>query len=245
MRFVDSHLHLDGPEAPSLMKVARANQTLLLGCGIDRMTSTATLRLARSDPQTVRAFVGVHPSEALKEGSLIWLEKALEAASGLGEVGLDPKYSPTREGSAQSKVLLSQLFEAQNQKKPVQIHSRDAEVLCMDTLSSFNLKEVLMHWYQGEQSLSTVMEKGYFVSFGPALIYSKKLQRMAARCDPSRVLTETDSPIPYGPLRGAYGASLVPSVVFRLAEIWGMGFEDVRVALVENVMRFLGTRGKG
>ena len=245
MRFVDSHLHLDGPEAPSLLTVARANQTLLLGCGIDRMTSINALNLASGDPQTVRAFVGVHPSEALKEGSLTWLEKALEAASGLGEVGLDPKYSPTGTGSAQSKVLLSQLVEAQRQKKPVQIHSRDSEVLCIDALGTFNLKEVLMHWYQGEQSLSTVMEKGYFVSFGPALIYSKKLQRMAVRCDPGRVLAETDSPIPYAPLGGAYGASLVPSVVFRLAEIWRMGFEDARIALVENSMRFLGTPGKG
>ena len=245
MRFVDSHLHPDGPGGANLLATARANQTLLFVCGTDRETSTAALRLANESPETVRAFVGMHPSGATKAGSMSWLPKALEGASGLGEVGLDPKYSATGQESAQMKVLLAQLESAQRLSRPVQIHSRDAERLCLDTLGSFSLKRVLMHWFQAEERLAEVLARGYFVSFGPATIYSKKLQRMAAMCDPSQALTETDAPTPFKPLGGVQGVSLIPSVVFRLAEVWGMGFEDARAALQENAMSFLGPHGKG
>lgn len=240
MRFVDSHLHLDGAEAGDVLALARSNGTLLLTCGVDRRTSAAGLRLAEADPDNVKAFVGVHPSEVLTERSLGWLARALEKAAGLGEVGLDPRYSGIGARSVQLKAFESQLEAAERKGRPVQVHSRGAERECLDALAGFSLRSVLMHWLQGEVTLPEVMERGYFVSFGPALLYSRKLQRMAAKSDPSQVLAETDSPVPYGPLGGAHGASLVPSVVFRLAEAWGVRFEEARMMTSQNAMRYLG-----
>ena len=224
---------------------AAANQTMLVSCGIDGKTSRATLRLAGVSPENVRAFVGVHPSEAAGAGPLDWLREALGRAAGLGEVGLDPKYSATVPKSAQMRVLLAQLDAAEVFRKPVQVHSRDAERECLDTLGGFRLGPVLMHWFQGEALLSETLGRGYFVSFGPALLYSKRLQKMAARCDPTQVVTETDAPVAYAPLGGIRGPSLVPSVVFKLAELWGVQFEDARATLAGNSRRFLGDSEKG
>jgi len=244
MRFVDSHLHLEGPGASSEITRSEASGTLLLACGVDRKSSMTTIHIASSNP-TVKAFVGVHPSEALKEGSLAWVRDSLRTATGLGEVGLDPKYSAIGPKSAQAKVFQGQLAEAKRAGKPIQVHSRGAETECLDALDDSGLQRVLMHWFQSEESLPRVLDHGYFVSFGPSLVYSKRLQRIAARCPTSQVLTETDFPVSYDPLEKARGPSLIPSVVFSLAEVWGIPFEDARVVTTQNAMRFLGSSEKG
>jgi TatD DNase family protein len=222
------------------MALAEATQTLLVTCSEDQETSSATLTQAETYPRTVKAFVGVHPSEALKTTSLAWLKQDLRRASGIGEIGLDPKYSEKDSGSAQMKTFLAQLEMAQAARKPIQVHSRDAERECLDGLGGFDLGAVLMHWFLGERFLQEVIGKGYYVSFGPSLVYSRKLQRMALRFPHDKILTETDSPVRFGPLGGARGPSLLPSVVFKLSELWGEEFEETRAALTRNALRFLG-----
>jgi len=217
---------------------------LLLACGVDRETSEACLRLAAGQ-HALKPFAGIHPSEALKEGGLGWFQRALEKAAGVGEIGLDPKYSAIDAGSAQRKIFLAQLRAAEKWRKPIQVHSRGAESECLDVLKGFSLKSVLMHWFQAEEILPKVTEAGYFVSFGPSLTYSKRLQRMAARCDPRLVVSETDSPVSYGPLGGVHGPHLVPSVVFKLGEVWGRTFEEARIITAQNALRFLGAAEKG
>lgn len=238
-------MHLVGRDAGGTAAVGDATQTLLVACGTDRRTSQDAIAVAALHPNRVKAFAGVHPSEADRDGELGWLMAALEGSAGLGEVGLDPSYSPVAPRSTQMGAFLSQLEAAQKLSKPVQIHSRGAEKMVLDILGSFGLKRVLMHWLESEELLPAALEKGYFVSFGPAVLYSKKLQRMARKAPPDQVLTETDSPVAYRPLNGAHGPSLVPSVVFRLAELWGVPFEDARRAVFSGSLRFLGLPEKG
>ena len=244
MRFVDSHLHLTEEGLPGLVPWSMSSRTLMVTCGVDRESSREALKMAREHPGQVVAFVGIHPSEAAKSKGTGWLRSALAEAKGVGEVGLDPIYSSVGPGGAQMKVILAQLEMAQRLRKPVQIHSREAETAVLDVLGGFELRGVLMHWLESERALPPALERGYFVSYGPALLYSKRLQRMAAASPRSQVLTETDSPVAYRPL-GAKGPSLVPSVVFRLAELWGVRFEEARETLVANSLRFLGLPEKG
>jgi TatD DNase family protein len=245
VRFVDSHLHLDRSQGDDELQRASSFGTVLFCCGVDRETSAETIRVAAKSPETIRAFVGTHPSEAERRWELGWLEESLKAATGVGEVGLDPKYSGIGPGSVQRNVFTRQLEAAKREGKPVQVHSRGAEKECLDALGSIEPKSVLMHWFQGEDLLTRLVDRGYFISFGPALIYSKKLQRMAAGCHPRYVLTESDSPVGYGPLGGVHGPSLIPSVVFKLAELWGSTFEETEELTARNAMRYLGLAGKG
>jgi TatD DNase family protein len=227
------------------MKLTASNGTLLVTCGVDGPTSSLGLDLAAAWPMAIKAFVGVHPSEAGKERSLDWLGPALKRATGLGEVGLDPKYSEVGARSTQQSVFREQLAAAEREGKPVQVHSRGAERECLKVLAEFRLRSVLMHWFEGEDVLKEVIERGYYVSFGPPLAYSKKLQRMAAKCERGLVVTETDSPVPYAPLRGTHGPWLVPSVVFELSQVWRVGFDDARELAWQNSVRYLGPTEKG
>jgi TatD DNase family protein len=143
-------------------------------------------------------------------------------------------------------ITFRKLLElAQDGGKPVQVHARGAERDCLDTISTFDLKSVLMHWFESEKRLSEVMAKGYLVSFGPSIIYSKKLQRMAVAANHDQVLVETDSPVSFAPLGRVSGPTLVPSVVFKIAELWGETFDEARALIARNSARFLGLPGKG
>jgi len=242
MRFVDMHVHLSdyGDEEP-LLTYSHASETLLVAAGIDESTSESSLRMAASDPGSVKAFVGVHPSEA-DSATLEWLPKAAQIASGIGEVGLDPKYSGIGPGTAQMRTYQEQLEIAERFGLPVQVHTRDAEVSCLDVLSTLKLPSVLLHWFEGESLASLTASRGYYISFGPALLYSKKVRRIAESYPDELTLTESDGPVSFKAIGGAGGPYLIPSVVNGLAEAKGRSFEETRLSVSRNADRFLSAR---
>jgi len=240
VRFVDSHLHLsDYPAGSALPGAARDVWAALFACSIDRTTSERTLALAGDAPNLVEAFVGIHPSEAKSQRGTEWLTPLLARASGVGEIGLDPKYSEAGAGSQQMSLFREQLAMAEAAGKPVQVHSRNAEAACLDELQTHTLTSVLLHWFNGESELARAEQRGYFVSFGPALIESRKLQRMAARYAADLILVESDGPVSFAPLGGVGGPVTVPSVVFRLAGLRGVSFEEMAETTVGNASRYL------
>jgi TatD DNase family protein len=89
-----------------------------------------------------------------------------------------------------------------------------------------------------------VKSRGYYVSFGPALLYSRKLQRMASGLDPALVLVESDGPVTFAPLGGAGGPALIPTVVFKLAELWNLTFSEAEDRILRNGLSYLGTGEK-
>lgn len=246
MHLADSHVHLsDYPDPDEEASLTARLGLSVLTVSVDRDTSLKSLEIARKHPQTVRAFVGVHPSEAAKTASLDWLKEALVEAGGCGEIGLDPRYSDSGPGSQQAKVYEAMLQLAEKASKPVQVHSRGAENVCLQLLTRYSLRGVLLHWFEKEELLPAVADRGCYVSFGPALLYSKKLQRMAASMDRSLILAESDGPVAFGPLGGASGPALVPSVAFELARIWKLGFDEASEILFRSYCRYTGRGGKG
>jgi Tat protein secretion system quality control protein TatD with DNase activity len=69
-------------------------------------------------------------------------------------------------------------------------------------------------------------------------LVSKKLQKMAKAWGRDRVLVESDGPVRFAALGGVGGSWLVPTVVFKLAELFGCTFEEAREALVRNGLNF-------
>lgn len=183
------------------------------------------------------AFVGVHPSCAGLDEDISWLKEIAEMACGIGEIGLDPKYGSLKQ---QEKIFMKQLDIAEKLQKPVQVHSRNAAKKCLEILGSYKLTRVLMHWFDEEELTREVNSMGYFASFGPALLYSKKLERIVEKIDTSLILTESDYPVQYTPIHGMSGPVLVPSVVFKVSQILGSKFDDMAELIANNAGRFLG-----
>jgi TatD DNase family protein len=198
-----------------------------------------TLAIARTEPHLVKAFLGVHPSAAGAGDSLEWFEGALREATGAGELGLDPKYSDVSPKSPQMVTFAKQLEAVERAGKPVQVHSRGAEKQCLEALSSYDLGSVLLHWFQGETELKEASDRGFFVSFGPALLHSKRLQRMVSHLDPALILAESDGPVTFVSLSEAGGPSLIPTVVFKIAELWKTTFSEAEERLLRNGLSYL------
>ena len=245
MRFIDSHVHLcEYRDHLPILSLARYSGIMLLSSGVNRASSLATLEIARSEPSLVKAFLGVHPSEAEAGDALEWFEGVLRGATGAGELGLDPRYSEVSSKSPQMTTFAKQLEIVERAGKPVQVHSRGAGKECLEVLSSYGAKPVLLHWFQGETELREADDRGYFASFGPALLQSKKLQRMASSLDPTHVLAESDGPVTFADFGGAGGSSLIPTVVFKLAELWKLTFLEAEERLLRNGLSYLNISGK-
>jgi len=240
MLLLDAHVHLPAYQDAGLVIGSAEMGAIRLVSVTESLEEAAKAEALRSENRSlVRSFVGVHPSEAKKCPKIDASASLWGRADGVGEIGLDPKYSEVTPDGAQMSVFRAQLGVAERLGKPVQVHSRDAEGACLDELKSHRLK-VLFHWLQSEQFLGPVVSAGYFVSYGPAILYSKKTMRMALATPRDRVLTESDGPVGFGPLGGAEGPGLIPSVVFKLAELWRQGFDETARQISSNGEDFLG-----
>ncbi len=245
--YYDSHLHLsECSDIESILNFAGSEPFELFSNSVGVGDSRRNLELGRRHPEKVRVFVGIHPSEASRDQPLEELELLSRDADGIGEVGLDPKYSSVEEGSPQVRLFAGQLGLAERLGKPVQVHTRDAEKACLDKLNSFHPPRVLLHWFEGEELASRAAGRGYYVSFGPALLYSKKLARIAKGYPEELVMTESDAPVSYRTLGELVaGPYLIPSVVFFLAQLKGVDFKEMETSLSENSRRYLNGGRKG
>ncbi len=202
-------------------------------------TAEIGLEQRRRFQDNVKSFVGIHPSEALIENDPGPITNLAKGADGVGEIGLDPHYSEVSETGKQMKVFVAQIRLAESSGKPVQVHSRGAERACLDTLGSYDLPRVLLHWFEGESLIREATDRGYYMSVGPALLISKKMERIAKFCPPDLLLTESDGPVSFRALGGASGPYAVPSVIFRLSEILRVDYFDLSAKLVKNAEAFI------
>jgi TatD DNase family protein len=232
LKFVDIHTHLFNQDE-KMEKLFSNLGISVVSVGIDRETSHKAL-----SSKFYGKFVGVHPSSASKEEGLEWLEKIAPLATGIGEIGLDPSYGQIE---IQKQVFVKQLELAERLGKPIQVHSRKASKECFEIIKSFKLKAVLMHWFEDENTLDRINSNGYFVSFGPAILYSKKLNKIASSIEKSLILTESDFPVSFHSLQGVSGPMLIPSVVFKLANILALSFNDTSELIFANTKRYMQT----
>ena len=237
---MDSHVHLsDRLYAPG-RELACLEGTGTVACCVStcEADSRATLELASRSANVV-PFVGVHPSAAGSDPGPV-LEMA-SSASGVGEVGLDPSYG-TGEGR-QKEVLGAMLSCAERLDLPVSVHSRKSLDGVLAELSSYSLRGVLLHWFDGsKRQLAAAMDAGCFVSFGPLLLYAGEKQALLARADPDRILVETDGPVGFSHCFGGRPARpcFAHSVALRAARKLGLSYERMCGLLRANSERYLG-----
>ena len=201
---------------------------------------------------SVIPFVGIHPEAVMQFGPAAnarekvddychQLQVLLESASGMGEIGLDPKYGYE---DLQLHILMNQLGITESKPLlPISIHTRNTIEQVLSILSTFRVfNRVLFHWFAGNQSdLEKVQSKGYFVSFGPALIFSKRLQSLLRSANLKLVLSETDSPLIFSSISKKKPLSpfAVTSVIFKMAEVTGASYDEMSHIMEENTNDYL------
>lgn len=250
-KLVDTHVHLTDEEFSSLsvhvVNMLRSLNMKAVSVAMGMETARANLALSSSYSDVIIPFIGIHPWSASEklEDFMKFIEDSRNIIAGIGEIGLDRKYvADSEDGYKRQKMVFEAMLSmAEKLRKPTSIHSRGSLDDVLATLRSYKLKGVLLHWFAGsKKQLKNATNSGYYVSYGPALVYSEDKRSLLTDTNREYVLVETDGPVRYGKCFEEKAAlpSFLPSVVFTLARTMKMNYEDACAMLIHNSEKYLG-----
>lgn len=258
MGFVDAHIHLSDPgyenRVDEIIAAAKQNGVVaMVTNSTDLETSKLSLELAERYPNLVYAALGIHPwnanqltpSEMQETATFISRNAALkEKIVAVGEIGLDPKYTKRKEQKEQQlKVFNEMALLAERLGLPIIVHSRWSAQRITSMLSSYRLKGVLWHWLSdSSEVLSRIIERGDYISEGPPVGYSDKIQEIIKQVPLERLLTETDGPVRYysSPENALTTPALIPPTVKAISQIKRVDEFYVADQILSNFSKFFG-----
>lgn len=210
-------------------------------------SSSQAISLFKNHRDIIYNFIGIHPEFAnldLNEFENIFSENN-DLIDGIGEIGIDPSYSkknPKNSIETQISVFKRMLDLAEKFDKPISIHSRNSVDLLLEILSTYTLRKVCFHWFDGsEEQLFKSMDKGYYVSFSPSIFHSSNKKNLLKLAVKNKFLVETDGPVRY---RGCFRevvtlpTSILVSLVYFVSEVLGSTFEDTANQICRNSQSF-------
>ncbi len=258
----DTHSHLQDRKIRGDFEniLARAEAAAVAGialCGYDAPSNEAAIAMA-AGREGIFPTVGFHPHEAddVSRAMLAELEAlaALPEVVAVGEIGLD-FYRGLAEEKNQRRLIDTQLEIALRARKPVSVHSRNAEDAIYDHLAPYarSARQAgmetpgVMHCFGGtlEQALRYV-EIGFMVSIAGPITYPKndEARRLAAGLPARSLVIETDSPyLPPQAMRGKLNEpSLIVHTARAVAAARGERVDDVLDVTTANAERLFGVR---
>src|SRR3989337_199002 len=191
-------------------------------------------------------LVGIHPSKADEklEPILELINQNIGGIAGIGEIGVDSTYvSSEAEFQRQEQLFRGQLAIAEKIQKPISIHSRKTLDKIYEIIPSYSLRGMVLHWFDGsKQQLTKAMDLGFFVSFGPLLVYAKDKQVLLSKTEINRILVETDGPVKFSRCFALKPAqvSFIPSIIFCASKVLRKSYDEFSAILEKNSNDFLG-----
>lgn len=232
----DSHCHVYGFRIDELESF---KDILIVGVAEDYESSIKNLEISKTF-SNIYAFVGAHPWNLQDIGDKE-VEKIIEIAgesSGIGEVGLDKRYSKK---TIEEQIKVFRLFcEVASEKNlPMNIHALDTWRECFSIVTSHNVKRVLFHWYTGPLNiLEEIASQGYYISINPAVIIQPKHRVVLEKAEIDILITESDGPYLY------HGMNLSPlkirELVETMARIKDQPVEYLERVIENNFKKFIG-----
>jgi len=246
---LDSHIHLSDPEydsdIPYIIKCMEKMHIKACCVSEDLLSSKKTIDLSKKT-ELIFPFVGIHPGKADEklEPILELINQNIGSIAGIGEIGLDSTYvSSESEFQRQEQLFRGQLAIAEKIQKPISIHSRKTLDKIYEIIPSYSLRGMVLHWFDGsKQQLTKAMDLGFFVSFGPLLVYAKDKQVLLSKTEINRILVETDGPVKFSRCFALKPAqvSFIPSIIFCASKVLRKSYDEFSAILEKNSNDFLG-----
>jgi TatD DNase family protein len=248
---VDSHAHIDTPrfhaDREEIISAAfEAGITRIVDPGCDLDSSRLALGLAKAHPGTIFAGVGTHPHDATTYSDEVGdnyreMSRELEVVA-IGEFGLD-YFRMLSPRDVQRAVFCAHLQLARDCDLPCIIHVRDSHNDVIELLHAHGqgLRGVF-HCFSGNvaQAEECLAFSGFMLSFaGPLTRQGNALPEVARMAPLDRILIETDSPylVPLPQKAKRNEPLFVKLVAEKLAEIRGMGYEEIAQITTANAVR--------
>jgi TatD DNase family protein len=245
----DSHIHLSDPTYQRDLDYiinGMENMKIKACCvSMDNATSQKTLEIGKNS-KLILPFIGIHP-ECIHDNLEMMIDLINENhqhISGIGEIGLDPTYVKSDEDNKkQIHFFETFLSLAEKFQKPVSIHSRKSLDDVFSIMTSYDTNHALLHWFDGsKKQLQKAMDMGFFVSYGPVMIYANDKQTLLSKTHETKILVETDGPVKFSKCFEMKSGQIgfIPSVVFCASKVLGKSYDETASLLEENSKSFLG-----
>tara|TARA_B100001750_G_scaffold31740_1_gene21741 strand:- start:284 stop:1039 length:756 start_codon:yes stop_codon:yes gene_type:complete len=244
----DTHCHLYYDEIQKdisnvLNRAEKLGVNRFICVGTNMKDSLQSLQLAEKY-ENIFASAGIHPhdSENAPPNYLDQIKIFMKSSEmvAIGEMGLD-YYRNISLPDIQNSVFREQMQLAQELKKPVIFHNRDADIDVIKVLSDFPDVIGVAHCFSSTISTAkTLLDMGYYISFSGNLTFkNSNLPEVAKYLPLDRILVETDSPylspVPYRGKGNEPGRTRY--VAEKLAEILQVPLELVARKTTENANR--------
>jgi TatD DNase family protein len=248
MMLVDVHAHIFreyfDKDLPKVVERAEKNNFVsIVNAGINHDTNKEILDLSKFFP-ILKSSLGLYPLEGLKlseeeiEKNLEFINKNKNRIISIGEVGLD--YHHIKNKNKEQKIIFQKIIDLTEKiKLPIVVHSRKAELDCIEMLESSKIKKIIMHSFTGSMKLvSRIQNNGWTLSIPTSIIYSTQFQNIVDKTPISQILTETDSPY-LSPIKNKRNEpSNIVHTIKKISEIKKLEKDEIEKLIFMNFQKF-------
>jgi len=257
----------------AVAKRAIEGGTAFITVGTQLDTSRAAVALAERYPEGAYAIVGLHPihtsasfhdekesgggdlpgrdghvKEFASRGETFDLDAYRELLKhpkvvGIGECGLDYYRLSEDSRARQKEAFLGQIALAEEFKKPLMLHVREAYGDALDIIKDHPTVKGNAHFFAGTLAeAQRFLDLGFTLSFTGVITFAKQYEELVRFTPLDMIQAETDCPfVAPVPHRGKRNEpAYVSEVVAAIARIKGLKLEEAEEALLANVRRLFG-----
>ena len=245
----DTHCHLNSEELYERIEevLASANKVgvdKFLIVGWDKESSFRAVEIAHRY-EGCFAAIGFHPTDIDGVSEEDYLETMAlvddPKVVAIGEIGLDYHWvKDPEQREKQKEWFIKQIDFANEHKKPISIHNREAFQDCLEILKKHRpLYSGVMHCYSGSvELLDDVLALGLYIGLdGPLTFTNAKTPKEVCEVVPlDRLLVETDSPyLSPHPLRGTVNEPKnIALVIDEIARLKGISKKHILEVIYNN-----------
>lgn len=246
---------------PKVIERARKKNMIIIASGVNPITNKISLDIAgRYD--IVKVSFGLYPLDALEkeieksekmgnektfprdiepfnlDKELDYLKKNKDKFIAIGEIGLDYNWPDfqSEKIKQEQKINFEKILDvAKELDLPVIIHTRKAELDCIEILEKKKMKKVVLHCFMGRKHLiSRGVNNGWYFSVPPIITRLLHFQELVKIVPLTQLLTETDSPY-LAPVQGTRNEPANVQVTIKeIARIKNISEEKVASQIWEN-----------
>ncbi|XP_052442611.1 putative deoxyribonuclease tatdn3 isoform X3 [Carassius gibelio] len=192
-----------------LLRAKRAGVKALVAVTEGASEFEKVILLSKTYPGFVFPCFGIHPLQgsgqdlhSVKiqdlEPFLPLFQKYRADIVAVSEIGLDftPWFAKTtQERDEQIKVFIKQLEISKELDLPVNVHSRSAAKVTIDTMKELGIRQALLHNFAGKPSVAMEgVQAGFCFSFPPAVSKTEQRAKLIRQIPLEHICLETDSP---------------------------------------------------
>ncbi len=259
MQLIDTHTHLDfepfdDDRREVLARSLAGGVERIVVLGVQQANWQRVWQLACSEP-AIYAALGLHPvfidehRDAHVDQLRDWLQRLRGEAKlcAVGEIGLD-YYVEDPDIERQQQLLEAQLALAAEFALPTLLHVRRAHAQMIATLKRYRLQRAgVIHAFSGSwEEAREYLRLGFKLGLGGAGTWpqAQRMHRVLQQLPLDAIVLETDAPDipPVGHAGERNSPELLPEICQRLADLKGIGADELAAASYRNSCELFGWR---